>query len=485
MSAPLMPQLRLYLPTHPSAKIFSYVAGSSSSKQNTYSDSTLATANANPLSAAASGLFGPIFLDPALAYHFIVGASTETDPPTGTAIIDQDNVVTAPGQQLDILSKTANYTVLVGDGDDVIIFADATAASFTITLYTAVGNSGRKVRVVKIDSTANTVTIDPNGSQTWNGATTKVLSAQWDTTNGVSDGSNWVQFIADSQADALSTCEGRLTLTSGTPVTTADVTGATSIYFAPYKGNRIALYDGTARWNVRTFTEITIALGTLTSGLPYDLFAYDNAGVVTFDSPVAWTNGTTRATALTTQNGVLVKTGATTRRYIGTFYTTSTTQTEDSQRRRLLFNYYNRVTRSWVRVEGTDTWTYSTATWRQANGSTTNQVELMVGVAEDAITLTLAFTSSNNNANISRGAGIGRDVTNATTDAIFVGRTLVLDTTTAGDPYTQSVTVSEMPPVGFHYWAWVEWSAATATTTWWGDNGSTTAQSGLMGRVRT
>src|SRR3990167_7040004 len=128
-------------------------------------------------------------------------------------------------------------------------------------------------------------------------------------------------------------CDGRLTLTSGTPVTTADVTGATSIYFAPFKGNRIGLYDGSSAWAIYTFTELTLALGTLTSGLPYDVFAYDSSGTVTLEA-LAWTNGTTRATALTTQNGVLVKTGATTRRYLGTFYTTATTTTESSRRDR-------------------------------------------------------------------------------------------------------------------------------------------------------
>ena len=38
---------------------------------------------------------------------------------------------------------------------------------------------------------------------------------------------------------------GRLTLTSGTPVTTNDVTAATTIYYTPYKGNAIQLYNGT------------------------------------------------------------------------------------------------------------------------------------------------------------------------------------------------------------------------------------------------
>lgn len=204
MSAPLMPQLRLFLPAYPSAKLFSYVAGSSSTKQNTYSDSTLATANANPLSAAASGLFGPIFFDPALAYHIIVAPSTETDPPTGTAIIDQDNVVTAPGQQLAVLSKTANYTVLVGDGDDVLVLCDATAASFTLTLYTAVGNTGRKVKVVKIDSSVNAITIDPNGSQTINGLTTWELHDQWERLEIASDNSNWIGLSEpDSENETL------------------------------------------------------------------------------------------------------------------------------------------------------------------------------------------------------------------------------------------------------------------------------------------
>ena len=105
----------------------------------------------------------------------------------------------------------------------------------------------------------------------------------------------------------------RLTLTSATPVTPADVTGATTIYCTPYKGNQIALYDGSSSWNTRTSAEFSLALGTLTSGKPYDVFCYDNAGTPTLEF-LAWTNDTTRATALVYQDGVLVKSGATTRR---------------------------------------------------------------------------------------------------------------------------------------------------------------------------
>ncbi len=39
-------------------------------------------------------------------------------------------------------------------------------------------------------------------------------------------------------------CEGRLTLTSGSPVVSGDQTAKTTVYFTPYKGNRISLYNG-------------------------------------------------------------------------------------------------------------------------------------------------------------------------------------------------------------------------------------------------
>jgi hypothetical protein len=196
MAAPLIPLLRQDFfdgtgAPYAGAKLYAYAAGTTNA-QDTYSDSDITTPNANPVVADANGLFGAIYLDPALSYKFILKTTADVE------VFTQDNVVTGGSQKLDVLSKTANYTVLVTDGEDVLVFADATAGNMTITLYTAVGNAGRKVRVIKIDSTANTVTVDPNGSQTWNGASTKVLSLQWDVTNGASDGSNWVQFVPDA-----------------------------------------------------------------------------------------------------------------------------------------------------------------------------------------------------------------------------------------------------------------------------------------------
>lgn len=175
----------------------------------------------------------------------------------------------------------------------------------------------------------------------------------------------------------------RLTLTTGLAVTTTDVTGAGVIYCTPYKGNGIALYDGT-NWNIRLSAQFSLALAALTVGRPYDVFCYDNAGVPTLEF-TAWTNDTTRATGLVYQDGILVKAGALTRRYLGTFYTTAAATTEDSILKRYLFNYYNRAYRSMAVKDAAANWAYSTNAFRQANGSAANQVSFIRGVSEDAV----------------------------------------------------------------------------------------------------
>ena len=236
----------------------------------------------------------------------------------------------------------------------------------------------------------------------------------------------WQERVAANASSLLMAgafpCDGRLTLTSLLPVTTANVTGATNIYFTPYKGNRIALYDGT-RWRLYTFTEKTLALGTITSGLPYDVYIYDNAGTLTLEL-LAWTNGTTRATALVLQDGVYCKTGALTRRYLGTFYTTSTTTTEDSDSKRFLWNYYNRVPRNLKSVETTNTWTYTLATWRQSNNVTTTgvtRVECVIGVAEDEVRAEAHNAYITNTSAVILSNGIGIDITTVNSAQVYGG----------------------------------------------------------------
>lgn len=132
----------------------------------------------------------------------------------------------------------------------------------------------------------------------------------------------------------------------------------TTIYFTPYCGNTIALYTGTGSvWEYLTFSEISLALGSVTADLPYDIFAYNSGGTLTLEK-VAWTNTTTRATTIAQQDGVWCKSGTLTKRYVGTVHTVSTAAVEDSvggiatnaNGKRFVWNVDNQViqgVRSW------------------------------------------------------------------------------------------------------------------------------------------
>jgi hypothetical protein len=275
-------------------------------------------------------------------------------------------------------------------------------------------------------------------------------------------------------------CDGRLTLTSGTPVTTSDVTAATTLYFTPYKGSRIALYDGSGTWTVYAFTEKSIAIPATTSQM-YDVFMFDNSGTPALEL-LAWTNDTTRATALTTQDGVLVKTGATTRRYLGSVRTTTVSgQTEDSFAKRFVWNYYNRQKRVLRVFEATDSWTYTTAAWRQANNSTVNQLAVVVGVAEVPVEARVQVGVANSAGGVPIAVSIRED---------SVGNPAAIST--FGQMHTTASFVSQIhamlttfPAVGYHIYIWQEYSNATGTTTWYGDNGAGNIgpNSGIVGSI--
>lgn len=276
-------------------------------------------------------------------------------------------------------------------------------------------------------------------------------------------------------------CQGRLTLTTATPVTTSDVTGATTIYFTPYLGNLLALYDGSTKWTVYPFTEFSLALGTLTNALPYDVFAYDNAGTPTMEF-TAWTNATTRATALVLQNGVLSKTGALTRRYLGTFYTTATTTTEDSMAKRFVWNYYNRVKRPMRVLEATDTWTYSTDTWRQTNASSANQLDFVLGVAEAPVYAFALSLSRSDTLGVAPSTGIGEDDTTIPTATSLIGRSSYLN---IGANIPAQGEYVAFPPIGRHFLAWLERGGGNGIQTWVGDEGGATRydQTGIVGWI--
>jgi len=263
--------------------------------------------------------------------------------------------------------------------------------------------------------------------------------------------------------------EGRLTLTTATPVTTSDVTGAATIYFTPYNGDRIAVYDST-NWGLYTFSELSLSL-TLTSDKNYDVFIYDNQGTLTLELSAAWTNDTTRADALYLQDGAYVKFDDVSRRYLGTIRASGTDTTEDSASKRYVWNYYNRVTKHMSVVDTTDSWTYTTATWRAANNSTANRVQYVVGLNEDEVIATVHATATNTAAVVS--VGVGVDSTSANSAQIYGALAVA---------YSEPEAFYKgFPGLGYHFLQWLEISQAQNTTDWHGDNGvPDIEQSGLL-----
>lgn len=270
---------------------------------------------------------------------------------------------------------------------------------------------------------------------------------------------------------------GRLTLESGVPVSTTDQTAKTSVYFTPYVHNMIVLWDG-ADWCPTTFTEKTLALGTLTSGKPYDVFGYLSAGALVLES-LAWTDDTTRATAVTLQDGRYCKSGDKTRLYLGSFYTTSTTTTADAVATRYLWNMYNRRRRQLIAKDATTSWTYATNSWRQARATSSNKIELINGISDAILDVTVACVASGTGVSGQVGIGVNSTTTNSP-DAHGSQSIAVVSASTAG--FGLSVTrLLATPTIGYSYFAWLEQPSSGSTATFYGSGAGEGYMAAIMG----
>lgn len=89
----------------------------------------------------------------------------------------------------DIASRTGTYGPTRMAGTEVIL-GDASGGAVTVNLPASSGNKAMFV-IKKIDSSANTVTVDGNSTETIDGSTTAVLRRQYESITLVCDGSNW------------------------------------------------------------------------------------------------------------------------------------------------------------------------------------------------------------------------------------------------------------------------------------------------------
>lgn len=121
-------------------------------------------------------------------------------PVTDLAALQQDlqDLALAPAPQPYVPSgaqfnnfRTATISTTV-TGSDYLVMCDASAGPITVTLPATTAGLGRTLQVKKIDTTLNYVTIAAIGADTIDGASTAVLTTQYEAVTVLAVNGNWV-----------------------------------------------------------------------------------------------------------------------------------------------------------------------------------------------------------------------------------------------------------------------------------------------------
>jgi len=255
-------------------------------------------------------------------------------------------------------------------------------------------------------------------------------------------------WVGAAQAQTV-TPQGRLTLTSATPVMTTDTTAATTVYYDCYAGNNVPVGSTPSNLTIPS-CEVSMGLSTsnVASGSVYDIFGVSNSGTLVICVGPAWSSTTARGTgagttqldqtngglwtnenslthcyggaAGTTDYGSVAAHAAT---YLGSLYATANGQTGmqfapaaaagGSNNVLALYNAYNRVLFHSLSRDNTSSWTYSTATWRAADNSNSNRINWLDGLIQSQVTASWqAFCGNQGGNNYS--VGVNFDSTSAT-----------------------------------------------------------------------
>lgn len=151
---------------------------------------SIAATDAQAAIAEVSGDIDGHIADASGAHAASAISATATSPLTETDVQGQLDEIAGllGGGNVAVTSKTTTYTITTSDA---VVLCSASGGAFTVTLPTAVGNTGKIFHIKKTDSSANAVTIDGDGSETIDGAATKAVQIQYQSFTLVSDGTNW------------------------------------------------------------------------------------------------------------------------------------------------------------------------------------------------------------------------------------------------------------------------------------------------------
>ena len=224
------------------------------------------------------------------------------------------------------------------------------------------------------------------------------------------DGEKWTlssATVPGSAAGIVTPPQGRITLTSGVAVMQASVAGASTVYFTPYGGNLMPIYDG-ANMLMTAFAELS-QLTTDTGKSPaavaaskiYDLFVWNDGGTIRCTRGPAWTNAATRGYTFTLRNGIALNTSpigngpaALRGTWVGTIASNATATIDWIYGAAgangvagvfNVWNAFNRVGVSSTVIDNSASYTYTPLTIRQAHASPSMQISFVTGAQEDAV----------------------------------------------------------------------------------------------------
>lgn len=283
---------------------------------------------------------------------------------------------------------------------------------------------------------------------------------------------------------------GRLTLASATPVMTATATAQTTVYYSPFVHRFVPIYNGTsfALHDVggelsQATTDSTKSPAAATTNSNYDVFVWLDGTTYRATRGPAWSSGTARGTgAGTTElervngiwvNKIAITNGPAARRgtYVGTIRTNGSSQVDFNLSGTAaaggtagdigLWNAYNASPWAALVMDSTDSWSYTTATIRPSNNSTTMRVSFVVGLAQS--TIRGIFSGASQTTSSTGRVGVGYDSTTA-----FSGHAGVMGSST-GFVFPGIGYYERPAEIGYHYVQALE--RGQTGVTFYGDNG--------------
>lgn len=287
---------------------------------------------------------------------------------------------------------------------------------------------------------------------------------------------------------------GRLSLQSKSPVMFGNITGATTIYYTPYNGVTIPIYNGTDMIVTR-FDLVGGELSALVSdathsppagvmtGKVYDWFVWNDVSVpatpvVRLSRGPEWTNVSTRSVGTAIErikgiwvNSAVIPNGPAVQRgtYVGTTYCRTNGQLTwqwggvNTPGRFHIWNAFNRINVGTTVLDDTYSWSVIAGdpieTWQMMNNKASNRCEAVFGLEEDGVSAVSSEVAGVVDAGSSIFFAIGKDwVTGDQAE-------------TSGEPgmfgyLAPGWTVNAFhtsTALGFHFWQCIERTDGTYT----------------------